>query len=267
MPTVKAICKGSKPWPARKRTRAKVLEVALDRVEGMVDGAGDFLGFLALQPMADGLSLVGDGGADVLLLAAGGDDHAALGFEVLNVAADGAHVAGQELGEVLLGEQAPLFAGFLGQAGQLVPAQAVGAAGDLLILAVHEGEHHTELAALGEGFAGALGGAEAIVTELAAFEGRGARLGNIDLVDGVHDDAGFPRAHARALHDLGEEALVLGLGGEAALLRPFLIGGSFDHGVWLWLLLSCADSIAVRTRSRHPLPFASLKATGHTPGS
>jgi hypothetical protein len=41
------------------------------------------------------------------LLAAGGHDDAGLRLEVLNITADGEHVAGQELGEVLLGEQAP----------------------------------------------------------------------------------------------------------------------------------------------------------------
>ena len=71
-------------------------------------------------------------------------------------------------------------------------------------------------------------------------------------------ELGFPRAYAGALHDRSDEALVLGFGVEAARRRQFLTGGGFDHGVCLW---GCADSIAVR-----PLPFASLKVTGQTPG-
>jgi hypothetical protein len=183
------------------------------------------------------------------------------------VAADGAHVAGQELGEVFLSEQAALFAGFLGQAGQLVPAEAVSAAGDCLILALNEGDYDAELAALGQRLAGALGGAPAVVAELAALEGRGARFGEIGFVAGVHDDTGFPRAQARAVDDLGDEALVLGFGGKPALLRQLLGGGGFDHGVSLGSSLLGADSLTVRTRSRYPLPVASLKVTGQMPGS
>jgi hypothetical protein len=53
-----------------------VLDVALDGLEGMIAGAGHFLEFFAFEPVADGLALVGDGGTDVLLLAASGDDDA-----------------------------------------------------------------------------------------------------------------------------------------------------------------------------------------------
>ncbi len=148
-----------------------------------------------------------------------------------------------------------------------MPAQAVGAAGDLLILAVNQGEPDAELAALGERFTRPLGGAEAIVAELAALEGGGARLGEIDLVDGVHDDAGFPGGLmpvpcTTSVRRRWSWVLVA----RRPRLRPFLVGGSFDHGVCLRFFI-CADSITVRTRSRHPLPFASLKATGQTPGA
>jgi hypothetical protein len=190
-----------------------------------------------------------------------------MGFEVLNIAADGAHVAGQELGEVFLGEQAALFPGFLDQAGQLVPAEAVGAAGGFLILALNEGEDDAELAALGQRLACALGGAPAVVAKLAALGGRGARLGEIDFVDGS--------TTTRASHGL----------------RPVPWTTSVTRR-WSWVLVAsrrscasflsavvsimvsgfglrvrCADSLAVRTRSRHPLPFVSLKATGQMLGS
>jgi hypothetical protein len=67
--------------------------------------------------------------------------------------------------------------------------------------------------------------------------------------------------------DLGDEALVLGFGGKPALLRQLLGGGGFAHGVSLGASLLGADSLTVRTRSRHPLPVASLKVTGQMPGS
>ena len=77
----------------------------------------------------------------------------------------------------------------------------------------------------------------------------------------------FPRAQARAVDDLGDEALVLGFGGKPALLRQLLGGGGFAHGVSLGSSLLGADSLTVRTRSRYPLPVASLKVTGQMPGS
>jgi hypothetical protein len=57
---------------------------------------------------------VGEGGPDVLLLAAGGDVDVEF-LEGADVAPDGACVAAEELGEVLLGEQAALFPGFLAE--------------------------------------------------------------------------------------------------------------------------------------------------------
>ena len=90
---------GLKPLTGQEEDAGEVLEVAFDGVEGVVVGSGDFLGLLAFGPVADGLAFVGDGRADVLLLAAGGDDDAARGLEMLDVAANGAHIAGQEVGE------------------------------------------------------------------------------------------------------------------------------------------------------------------------
>lgn len=86
----------------------EVVAVALHGAQGVVGVAGDFLRFLALQPEADGHALVGEGGADVLLLAAGGDVDVEF-FEGLDVAPDGAGVAAEELRQILLGEQAALL--------------------------------------------------------------------------------------------------------------------------------------------------------------
>src|SRR5262249_15467349 len=59
--------------------------IVFNGAQGMVQGPGDLLGFLALEEEADRLDAVRLTGADVLLLAAAGDREAA--------AAEGGHVA------------------------------------------------------------------------------------------------------------------------------------------------------------------------------
>ena len=70
----------------------KGCHVVFDGAEGVVQGASDFLGLLALEEEAHGLDAVGLSRADVLLLAAAGDGQAATA-ESGNVADDGADTA------------------------------------------------------------------------------------------------------------------------------------------------------------------------------
>ena len=93
----------------------------------MVETAGDLVGLEPLEVEAHGLDAVGLAGADVLLLAAGGDlDLAAA--QGLDVADDGADAAVEQAkGEVFVAEQAALLAGLGGHAEDATAAQALDA--------------------------------------------------------------------------------------------------------------------------------------------
>ena len=72
--------------------------------------------------MADGHALVGKSGANVLLLPASGNVDTEF-LEHFNVTTHGACVATEDLGEILLGEQAALIPGLLAETANAVAAQ------------------------------------------------------------------------------------------------------------------------------------------------
>ncbi|MCX6878753.1 MAG: hypothetical protein NTW21_33820 [Verrucomicrobia bacterium] len=192
----------------------EMVEITLHGAQRVVDVAGDFLGFLALEPEADGHALVGEGGADVFLLAAGGNVDVEL-FEGADVAADGAHVATEELGEVFLGEQAALLAGFLAKPPEAVLAQFVGLR-DLFVGGVDQAQCDAGHRAVLEGHAGPGLDLHTRVKDLAVAQ-RGVAGGvEVNLADDFDDDLRLPGAHAGAADDLVDHTLILGLGGQTA---------------------------------------------------
>ena len=174
------------PHAGQEDDAGEVLQVALNGTQGVVDGAGNFLRLLAFEPVAHGLALVGDGRADVFLLATGGNDDAA-GLEGSDVAADGAHVATEQPGQVLLGEQTALFFGLLGQTGQLVLAELNEVALGLRIVPVDQAQDDADQCILLQRLAGPFAGPKALVADLAAFEWARTGLPEVDwLQPGAH---------------------------------------------------------------------------------
>src|SRR5262249_11344716 len=95
-----------------------------DRV---IESAGDLVGFEALDIESHGLDTVSLAGADVLLLAAGGNGDVAT-TQRLDIADDGAEAAvEQSEGKVLVAEQPALFPRLGGDAEDAGAAQAIDA--------------------------------------------------------------------------------------------------------------------------------------------
>ena len=111
-------------------------DVVLNATDRVIETAGDLIGFEALDVESHGLDAVGLAGADVLLLAAGGDGDVAAA-QGLDIADDGAQAAVEQAkGQVLVAEQPALFPRLCGHAEDAGAAQAVDAVSeaDLIIL-------------------------------------------------------------------------------------------------------------------------------------
>ena len=94
----------------------KCRDIVLNGAEGVIEPAGDLVGLEPLEVEAHGLDAVGLAGADVLLLAAGGDFDLAAA-QGLDIADDGADPAVEQAkGEVLVAEQPALLASLGGHA-------------------------------------------------------------------------------------------------------------------------------------------------------
>ena len=178
--------------------------------------------------MADGYPFVGEGGTDVFLLATGGDMDAEF-FERLDVAANGAGIATENLGEIFLGEQSALVAGFLAETSNTVAAQHFRAA-DLVVTLAHEAEGDAGHGAVFECDASTGLDLHAGVKELAVAQWRVAGRGEIDFADDFDDDLSLPRAHAGAGGDFVDHALVLCFGCKSACLFGLRFLGSDLHG-------------------------------------
>lgn len=219
----------------------EVVQITLHGPQRVVDGAGDFLRFLTLQPdpqagTPDGYAFVREGGADVLLLATRGNVDAKF-FERPNVAVHRACVATQDLGEILLGEQAALIPGLLAETANAVAAQHLCAV-DLVIALAKQAEGDALHRAVLESDARSGLDLDASVEHLAVAQRSAAGRGEIDFADDIDDDLRLPRTHAGAGDNFVDHALVLGFGGQSAgLFRlAFLVSNLHGGGVFAVLL-------------------------------
>src|SRR5262249_21721251 len=129
----------------------KRINIVFNGAEGVIEPAGDLVGFEALKEEAHRLNPVGLGRSDVLLLAAGGDFDlaAAQGSDLADDRAD--PTVEQAEGEVLRAEQSSLVACLRRPAEDAGAAQALDAMSQadlIILLAGLEGEPDGDLLAL-----------------------------------------------------------------------------------------------------------------------
>lgn len=168
---------------------------------------------------------MGDAGPYVFLLAACRRVDAILVAQGLDVASDGANVAGEDLSEVFLAEESVLIAGFFGQADEPNSAGGFGTVlnANLEVFRIEQCQGDCSHLAFFETLAGTLIGTDAFVAQLTASRRGFAGILEVDLANHLNDDAGLPGTHLGALDDLIDHALVLSLGFEAMLLFELAI--------------------------------------------
>jgi len=190
--------------------------------------------FQVLEEEMDSLDAMGLAGSDVLLLATGGD-HEVLLAEDVNVADDSAKATVEQAkSEILIGDEAALFAGFGGQAQDAGPAKADDAAATTdfeVVLAGIKGEANGDLLAVVEGFAGRFLGSDDQEFDLAKPELTVAGLGvkGKDFFGGLQDSFGDEGGTVGAGFNTAAEQVIEGFG--IGPLLPFLIvdRSGMDH--------------------------------------
>jgi hypothetical protein len=154
------------------------------------------------------------------LLTAGGHHNPVAIAQLADITPDGAYTAAQQLRQVLLRQQSALLARFLGETPNAMTAQTLGIVlrQDLRVVPIQQAQHHRLLLTAVQRLACTLARRYADIAHLPGLQGTLLGFGEIDLVDHIDQDIGFPGGDPCPLHRQMRQTCLLALVAQAPCL-------------------------------------------------